>query len=117
MDGCEFIGKSSGQARFRSVLGNHDEAAMAALLQTAAWNEEHVAPLRGKSVREAIDVMQENRHTSLVLIGRLKPEHLAKTVRLGDGREVTVADYIAVMGEHDAIHAGQLVPASRARWA
>jgi hypothetical protein len=76
-----------------------------------------VAPLRGKSVREVIDVMQANRHGTLVLIGRLKPEHLTKTVRLGDGREVQAADYIAVMGEHDSIHAGQLVPASRARWA
>ncbi len=60
--------------------------------------------------------MQANRHDTLVLIGRLKPEHLTKTVRLGDGREVSVADYIAVMGEHDSIHAGQLAQASRARW-
>ena len=90
---------------------------MAALLQTADWNEEHVAPLRGKSVRELIDVMRANRHDTLVLIGRLKLEQLTKTIRLGDGRDVPVADYIAVMGEHDSMHAGQLVPASRARWA
>jgi hypothetical protein len=105
------------QTRLRSVLGDHDEAAMAALLRTAEWNEEHIAPLRSKSVHEVIEVMQANRHDTLVLIGRLKPEHLPKTIRLGDGREVLVADYIAVMGEHDSIHAGQLVPASRARWA
>ena len=104
------------QARFRSVLGQHDEAAMAALMKTAEWNEEKVAPLRGKSVRELVDLMDANRHDTLVLIGQLKPEHLSKTIRLGDGRELPVSEYIAIMGEHDSMHAGQLVPASRARW-
>lgn len=104
------------QTRFRSILGEHDEAAMAALMQTAEWNEQHVAPLRSKSMREIINVMHANRHDTRTLIARLKLEQLDDPVRLGDGREVTVADYIAVMGEHDSIHAGQLVPASRARW-
>jgi len=103
-------------ARFRSVLGQHDEAALAALMKTAEWNEEKVAPLRGKSVRELVDLMDADRHDTLVLISQLKPEHLSKTVRLGDGRELAVSEYISIMGEHDSIHAGQLVPASRARW-
>lgn len=104
------------QARFRSVLGQHDEAAMAALMKTAEWNEEKVAPLRGKSVRELVDLMDAARHDTLVLISQLKPEHVSKTVRLSDGRELSVSEYISIMGEHDSIHAGQLVPASRARW-
>jgi hypothetical protein len=104
------------QTRFRSILGEHDEAAMAALMQVDEWNESHAAPLRDRSVREIINVMHANRHDTRTLISRLKFEHLDDPIRLGDGREVTVADYIAVMGEHDSIHAGQLVPASRARW-
>ncbi|MEO8458143.1 MAG: maleylpyruvate isomerase N-terminal domain-containing protein [Chloroflexota bacterium] len=107
---------SRAQTRLRAVLGKPDEAAMQALLKTAEWNDAQVAPLRGKSLRELIDIMQSRRHDTLVMISQLKPEHLSETVILGDGRKLTITDYIAMIGEHDSIHAGQFVPASRARF-
>lgn len=103
------------QARFRGVMGQWDEAEQQRLLRTAEWNEEQVSQLRGKNVREIIDVMAANRHDTMVLLSQLKPAHMDKTVRFADGREVTVKDYVAFLGEHDATHAGEFVAVSRAR--
>lgn len=103
------------QARVRGVMGQWDDAEQKSILQTNEWNEEQVSKLRGKSVRDIIDVMQANRHDTMVLISQLKPEHLSKMVRFADGREVLVKDYVAFLGEHDSMHAGELVAISRAR--
>ena len=104
------------QTRLRSILGEHDEAAMAELRKVDEWNEARVAPLRGKSVHDLINMMHANRHETMALISRLKPGQLDDPVRSSDGQELTVADYVAMLGRHDSIHAGHLVPASRARW-
>lgn len=103
------------QARFRGVLGQWDEDEQARILQTAEWNEEQVSRLRGKSVREIVDVMAANRHDTMVLLSQLKPEHMDRTVRFADGREVAIRDYVSFLGEHDSVHAGELVAVSRAR--
>jgi hypothetical protein len=103
------------QARFRGVMGQWDEAEQQRLLQTAEWNEEQVSQLRGKNVREIVDVMAANRHDTMVQLSQLRPEHMDKTVRFADGREVTVKDYVAFLGEHDSMHAGEFVAVSRAR--
>ncbi len=103
------------QTRFRGVLGQWDEDEQQRILQTNEWNEEQVAKLRGKSVREIVDVMAANRHDTLVLIGQLKPEHLDKTVRFAGGAEVTVKNYVTFLGQHDSMHARELVSVSRAR--
>jgi hypothetical protein len=103
------------QARFRGVMGQWDEDEQKRILQTNEWNEEMVSQARGKSVRETIDTMQANRHDTMVLISRLKPEHITATVRFADGREVSIQNYVGFLGEHDSMHAGQLVAASRAR--
>jgi hypothetical protein len=102
------------QARIRGVMGHWDEAEQAWILKTADWNEEHVSQRRDRSVRELIDEMQANRHDTLVLISQLKPQHLDTTVKFADGREVHIRDYVGFLGEHDSMHAGELVPASRA---
>lgn len=103
------------QVRLRGAMGHWDDAEQQRIQQTAEWNEEQVAKLRGKTVREIVDVMQANRHDTLVLICQLKPEHLAKTVRFADGREFSVRDYVGYLGHHDSMHAGELVAISRAR--
>jgi hypothetical protein len=103
------------QARFRGVMGQWDEGEQQRILQTAEWNEEQVSKLRGKSVREIVDVMTANHHGTMVLLSQLKPEHLEKTVRFADGREMSVKAYVGFLGEHDSIHAGELVAISRAR--
>jgi hypothetical protein len=103
------------QVRFRAVMGNADEAEQQRILRTDEWNEEQVSRLRGKTVREIIDEMQANRHDAMVLISQLKPEHLRKMVRFADGREFSMRDYVAFLGEHDSMHAGELVAVSRAR--
>lgn len=103
------------QARFRGVMGQWDQEEQKRILQTDEWNEAQVEKLRGKSVREIISSRQANRHDTMVLLSQLKPEHLDKTVRFEDGREVTVKDYVAFIGEHDSMHAGGLVAVSRSR--
>jgi ribosomal protein L29 len=104
------------QARLRGVMGKWDDDEQQRILKTAEWNEEQVAPLRGKSVRELVDLMQKNRHDTAVLISQLSAGDLQKTVKFADGREFTIRDYVAFLGEHDSVHAGQFVAASRARW-
>ena len=102
-------------ARLRAVLGERDEAALAALLETDKWNQEQVDARRARSVGELVDELMANRHQLMLTLSRLKPDHLSANIGLADGSAITVIDYIDRIGEHESMHAGQLVPASRAR--
>jgi hypothetical protein len=101
------------QTRLRGILGEGDPTALAALLRTDEWNQEHVDSLKAATVSDIIDQMALNRHGLMVLISRLQPEHLGQTVRFADGREVALRDYLAFIGEHDSVHAGEFVQVSR----
>jgi uncharacterized damage-inducible protein DinB len=103
------------QGRIRDVLGEGDESELAALNETDAWNQRRVDERRERSVRELVDELAANRYETLRLLSRLQPEHLAAIVTLGDGSAHTVVDYVAFIGEHESLHAGQFVAASRAR--
>jgi len=104
------------QTRLRRVLGDADDEALAALLRTDEWNAERVASLKGKSMHEAVDVMQKNRHDLLDLVARLQREHLTESVMMSDGRTIPISQYLTFIGTHDSNHAAQLIPASsRAR--
>jgi hypothetical protein len=103
------------QARVRGVMGQWDEAEQSGILLTDEWNEEQVSKLRGKTVREIVDIMQVNRHDTMALISHLKAEQLSTNVRFANGREVPVKYYVAFLGEHDSMHAGELAAVSRAR--
>lgn len=103
------------QTRLRALLGERDEGELAALREEDDWNQRAVEERRGRSVRELVDELAANRHETLRLLSRLRPEHLSRPVELADGSHVGVLEYIDLFAQHESIHAGQLVPASRAR--
>ncbi len=101
------------QTRLRGILGEGDPAAMESILRTDEWNQESIKPLEGLPLAGVIDTMARNRHELMLLVGRLAPEHLDRVIRFADGREVALRDYIAFIGEHDSVHAGEFVNVSR----
>ena len=103
------------QGRLRVVLGEGDEAELEALNQTDDWNQRQVEMRRGRSLRELVDELAANRRETLRLLSNLEPQHLSVTVRRADGSTPSVLDYLDMFGEHESMHAAQLVPASRAR--
>ena len=103
------------QTRLRAILGEGDEAEMRAILQTDAWNQARVDERRGRPVRQLVDELATNRYQTLKLLARMRPEHLAATISFASGEKVSLPDYVEHIGRHETIHAGQLVPASRAR--
>ena len=100
--------------RLRAVLGQRDEAELAALRDVDAWNKRSVQERRGRSARALVDEMLALRHETLRLLSQLRPEHASATVTTIKG-EMPVLDYIDWVGIHEAEHASHLVPASRAR--
>lgn len=101
--------------RLQAVLGERDEAQLDAINQIDRWNQGQVDARSNSTIRDLVDELVAHRHQTLSLIARLEPSHLAVRMRLWDGREATIDQYITMVGEHEARHAGQLVPASRAR--
>lgn len=100
--------------RLRAVLGQRDEAKLAALRDVDAWNDLSVRERRGRSVRALVDEMLALRHETLRLLSRFQQEHISATVTTIQG-ETPVLDYVDRVGAHEAEHAGHLVPASRSR--
>ena len=100
--------------RLRAVLGQRDEAELAALRNVDVWNARTVEERRGRSVRALVDEMLGLRHETLRLLSRLRPEHASATVATVRG-DMPVLDYIDWVGIHEAEHAGHLVPGSRGR--
>jgi uncharacterized damage-inducible protein DinB len=98
----------------RALLGQRDEARLAALRDIDSWNARSIEERRGRSVRALVDEMLALRHETLRLLSQLGPEHASAILATARG-EMPVLDYIDRVGVHEAGHAGQLVPASRAR--
>ena len=103
------------QGRLRVVLGEGDEADLQPLNDTDNWNQRQVDERRGRSPQELVNELVANRRETLRLLINLKPQHLSATVTRGDGSTPSVLDYLDMFGEHESMHASQLVPASRAR--
>lgn len=103
------------QGRLRVVLGEGDEVDLQALNDTDNWNQRQVGERRGRSPRELVNELVANRRETLRLLSNLEPHHLSVTVGRADGSTPSVLDYLDMFGEHESMHAAQLVPASRAR--
>ncbi len=103
------------QTRLRDVLGEGDEAEMEALKDIHGWNRSAIDERRGRSVRELVEELAANRRDTLRVLSRLRPEHLPQAIRYVEAGEVSVIDYIDRPFAHEARHAAQLVPATRAR--
>jgi hypothetical protein len=69
-------------------------------------NAGNVARLTGASVEEIVAEMIQVRERVLVLLGRLRAEHMAVATTLADGRPLGEA--LAVLNAHDLGHAAEL---------
>ena len=105
------------QTRLRALLGQRDEAELEALREGDghSWNQRAVEERRGRSVSELVDELAAGRHETLRLLSRIRPEHLSAPIVMSDGSTANVLEYIDMFSGHEAGHAAQFIPASRAR--
>ncbi len=101
--------------RLRGLLGEATEEEKAEVDDVDGWNQRQVEARRHLSVRQLVDEMAANRYQTLLILARLEPEHLRRPVALSGGRSCSLLEYIDMFTAHESLHAGQLVPASRAR--
>ena len=103
------------QTRLRALLGQRDEAELDALRDGHSWNQRAVEERRGRPVSELVDELAAGRHETLRLLSRVRPELLSAPITMSDGSTADVLEYIDMFSGHEAGHAAQLIPASRAR--
>ncbi len=103
------------QVRLRAVLGEGDEAELRAMEDGHAWNERARQERRGLSARELVDEMTAGRQEVMRLLSRLRPEQLSAEITLMGGSKCHPPQYLEIFSAHECGHAGELVPASRAR--
>ena len=103
------------QIRLRSALDEASAEELAGVNDIEGWNEENVKERRGRSVREIADEFQAGRFGTMQVLSRFTGETLSNTVKLGDGSTVPASEFVKGLSRHTSVHAGQLVPASRAR--
>jgi hypothetical protein len=112
---------SSNEARRRTRLlsalvdpGEKDHY-LATVNDVDAWNAEQVAERRDWPTTRLIDELLAGWYEIRKVLVRFNPEHLRSEVILGPGRRIRATEFLERMAGHTAAHAGQLVPASRAR--
>ena len=103
------------QTRFQALLGERDEAELKALEDEDGWNRREVEARRGKPYHELVAELDTNRHDTIQLLSRLRPEHLATGMPLARGETARPVEYIQLFSSHESRHAAQLIAASRAR--
>jgi uncharacterized damage-inducible protein DinB len=103
------------QTRLRALLGQRDEAELEALRDWDGWNRRAVEDRRGRSVSELVDELAASGHETLRLLSRVGPKLLSAPITMSDGSTANVLEYIDMFTGHEAGHAAQLIPASRAR--
>jgi len=103
------------EIRLRAALGEGDAAELRSLDDVDGWNERARQERRGLGVRELIDELAAHRQGVMRLLSRFRPEHMSAAISLPDGRKFPPPEYVEMFSAHEARHAGQLVPASRAR--
>lgn len=103
------------QTRFRSAMGQADQSGLDAVNDVDAWNRQRVEERRGRSLRELVDEFVEGRHGTLKVLAGLRPEQVQGSVAVSGGQEVPLLEFMDRVAAHTSRHAGQLVPASRAR--
>jgi len=103
------------QIRLRSAMGEAPEAELASLNDVDAWNREAVEERKGRSIRELVDELAAGRQGTIQVLSRVQEQHLRGEVTLARGQSVPLLEFIERFSAHTSRHAGQLVPASRAR--
>jgi len=103
------------RTRLLSALGEADAGALEAINDVDAWNEKSVAERLDWPMRKLVDELLAGWYEIKKVLTRFRPEHLRAEVDLGDGRTMKATEFLERMAGHTARHAGELVPASRAR--
>jgi len=103
------------QTRLRSALGEASPDELAAVNDIEGWNVKTVTERHGRSVREIADGFQAGRFGTMQVLSRFTGETLGNPVTLGGGSTVPASEFVKGLSRHTSVHAGQLVPASRAR--
>jgi hypothetical protein len=111
---------SSNEARRRvrllSAIADAGAAELDAINKIDEWNATTVAERKAWTVRQLVDELVGGWYEIQRVMTRLGPEHLAAPVTLGEGQSISAGEFLERMAAHTSRHAGQLVPASRARW-
>jgi len=103
------------QTRLRSALGEASPQELATVNDIEAWNETTVTERRGRSVRQIANEFEAGRFGTMQVLSRFTGETLGNAVKRGDGSTVPAAEFVKLLSRHTSVHAGQLVPAGRAR--
>jgi predicted DNA-binding ribbon-helix-helix protein len=103
------------QTRLRALLGERDDAELAALEDEDAWNLREVEKRRGHTFPQLVEELDANRHDTIEILSRIRSEHHSTHMPLAHGETATPTEYIEMVSGHEARHGAQLVPASRAR--
>lgn len=110
---------SSNEARRRtrllSAIADVGSGEFEAMNEVDEWNEAMVAERKGWTLRQLVDELVEGWFEIQKVMARLRPEHLDAPMRLGADLTLPCGEFLERMATHTSRHAGQLVPASRAR--
>ena len=101
--------------RLRAVLGEPDEAELAALRDVRGWNQRSVEERRECPIDELMDELAALRYETLRCMSRLQEEHLSAKIAMSDELEASPLEYFDMIADHELRHGGDLLPASRAR--
>lgn len=111
---------SSNESRRRTrllsaILNGENVGELEAMNDIDGWNAERVRERGDWPVRQLVDELVLGWHEIRVTLSAFGAEHLDRSVTLGGGRSILAGEFLSRMSEHTSTHAGQLVPASRAR--
>jgi hypothetical protein len=112
---------SSNEARRRTRLlsalvdGGQGDRQLAAVNDIDAWNQQQVEERRDWPLQKLVDELVSGWYEIRKVLARFRPEHLRAEVVLGADRRLRATEFLDRMAVHTSTHAGQLVPASRAR--
>ncbi len=103
------------ETRLRSAMGEASDEELAAINDVDGWNARVVAERRGSSLRSLMDELTAGWYSITKTLSRFRAQDISRTVVLGRGQNTEVIEFLKRMSAHTSRHAGQLVPASRAR--
>jgi hypothetical protein len=113
------VSSNEARRRLRLLSAVVDESEVGHYLATVndidGWNAEQVSERKGWPVQKLVDELVLGWYEIRKVLAQFKPEHLRAEVRLGGDRKMSATEFLERMAGHTSTHAGQLVPASRAR--
>ncbi len=103
------------RTRLMSALGEASQEELDAINDIDGWNARVVAERREWPLRRLMDELASGWRGILEVLSRFRSEQLSADVILGGGQTISADEFMKRISAHTSRHAGQLVPASRAR--